>query len=242
MNTISPGASLVRLAAVSKSYGTNRQQTQAVRDISLEVLPGHLYLLLGPSGSGKTTLLTLMAGLLKPSSGTVVLFGNNIAAYADKHLQQLRARHMGFVFQNFLLIETLTALENVKLVLHFAGKSATEAKNLARALFEQLGIEHLASKLPHTLSRGEQQRVALARAMANGGELIVADEPTASLESQQGLEIIRLLQSMAKEGKQGVVVATHDLRLVEYADHVLYLRDGALVQTCEGRSSREGAV
>lgn len=229
MNTMPPGAACVRLSAVSKSYGANSQQTRAVRDISLEVLPGQLSLLLGPSGSGKTTLLTLMAGLLKPSSRTVVLFGKNIAAYTEKHLQQLRARHMGFVFQNFLLIETLTALENVILVLQFGGKSTTEAKNLARGLFKQLGIDHLASKFPHKISRGEQQRVALARAMANGGKLILADEPTASLESQQRLEIIRLLQNIAKEGKKGVVVATHDVRLVEYADQVLYLHDGALV-------------
>jgi putative ABC transport system ATP-binding protein len=233
MNTNPFSAVSVRLSAVTKSFGTNSHCTYAVRELSFEARPGQLILLLGPSGSGKTTLLTLMAGLIRPSTGTVCLFGNDIVAYSDDELQQLRARRVGFVFQNFLLIESLTVEENIALVLRFGGKDAADARQGAARLLESIGIAHLAKMFPHRLSQGEKQRVAVARAIANGGELIIADEPTASLESKQGLEIIRLLQTLAKEQGKCVVVATHDLRLVDYADKTLHLRDGEVVRVEE---------
>jgi putative ABC transport system ATP-binding protein len=233
MNTNPLSATSVHLSAVTKSFGTNSHCTYAVRAISFEACSGELILLLGPSGSGKTTLLTLMAGLIRPSAGTVSLFGNDIVAYSDDELQRLRARRVGFVFQNFLLIESLTVEENIALVLRFGGKDAAVARQEAARLLESIGITHLAKMFPHRLSQGEKQRVAVARAIANGGELIIADEPTASLESKQGLEIIRLLQTLAKEQGKCVVVATHDLRLVDYADKTLHLRDGEVVRVEE---------
>lgn len=231
MNTFPMTEWPVRLSAVTKNYGANSHCTYAVRGISFEACPGELVLLLGPSGSGKTTLLTLMAGLIKPSSGNVILFGSDVARYSDEELQQLRARHIGFVFQNFLLIETLTVEENITLVLRFAAKDAATSNQEALNLLTTMGIAHLSKMFPNRLSQGEKQRVAIARAIANGGELIIADEPTASLESKQGLEIICLLRSLAKEYKKCVVVATHDLRLVDYADKILRLNDGEIVKT-----------
>jgi putative ABC transport system ATP-binding protein len=222
---------VVRLDVVSKTFGSNGNRTFAVRDVSLEASSGELVLLLGPSGSGKTTLLTLMAGLVEPTSGKVSLFGKDIVDYSSKELQKLRAIRIGFVFQTFHLIDSLNVMENVALVLRFAGKTRAQAKRHARELLEQFHIEHLFRKFPANLSQGEKQRVAVARAIANGAELIIADEPTASLETKQGFDIIRLLHEYAKEQNRCVIVASHDLRIVEFADRVLRLEDGVVTRT-----------
>ncbi len=222
--------SVVRLDGVSKIFGSNGNRTAAVRNISLEACSGELVLLLGPSGSGKTTLLTLIAGLVKPTSGTVSIFGMNIEDYTPKELQRLRAMRIGFVFQTFHLIDSLNVLENVALVLRFAGKTRAKAKRHAKDMLERFHIEHLFRKFPANLSQGEKQRVAVARAIANQAELIIADEPTASLESKQGFDIIQLLHQYAQEENRCVIVASHDLRIVEFADRVLKLEDGIITQ------------
>jgi putative ABC transport system ATP-binding protein len=228
MNRPENGSEIVRLENVSKVFGVNGQGTTAVQGVTLSLSAGELVLLLGPSGSGKTTLLTLMAGLIEPSEGSVSLFGDDVGEYSEEELQRLRARRLGFIFQNFLLIESLSVLENITLVLRFAGKEAGEARLAARNLLRQFDIDRLADRYPAKLSQGEKQRVAIARAIANGAELIIADEPSASLESSQGLEIIMLLRRLAKEGNRCVVVASHDLRLIGYADRVVRLRDGMI--------------
>jgi len=219
---------VVQMTDVSKIFGTNEHRTAAVRNVSLRASCGELVLLLGPSGSGKTTLLTLAAGLVKPTSGTVSLFGKDVESHAPGELQRLRALRIGFVFQNFHLIDSLKVIENVALVLRFAGKRRAQAKGIARTLLEKFHVGHLASKFPSTLSQGEKQRVAVARAIANGAELIIADEPTASLETKQGFDIIRLLHDYAKKQNRCVIIASHDLRIVEFSDRVLRLRDGML--------------
>jgi putative ABC transport system ATP-binding protein len=224
-------STVVRLDGVSKIFGSNGNRTFAVRDVSLEASSGELVLLLGPSGSGKTTLLTLMAGLVEPTSGTVSIFGRDVEDYASKELQRLRATRIGFVFQTFHLIDSLNVIENVALVLRFAGKTRAQAKRRARELLKQFHIEHLFRKFPANLSQGEKQRVAVARAIANGAELIIADEPTASLETKQGFDIIRLLHEYAKERNRCVIVASHDLRIVEFSDRVLQLEDGVITKT-----------
>jgi putative ABC transport system ATP-binding protein len=231
MTGIEGMSTVVKLDCVSKIFGSNGNRTFAVRDVSLEASCGELVLLLGPSGSGKTTLLTLMAGLVEPTSGTVSIFGENIEDYTSGQLQRLRATRIGFVFQTFHLIDSLNVIENVALVLRFAGKTRTQAKRRARELLEQFHIEHLFRKFPANLSQGEKQRVAVARAIANGAELIIADEPTASLETKQGFDIIRLLHEYAKERNRCVIVASHDLRIVEFADRVLRLEDGVVTRT-----------
>ncbi len=219
---------IVRLDAVNKVFGPGERGTMAARDVTLSAHRGELVVMLGPSGSGKTTLLTLMAGLLSPSSGEVRLYGAPVEGYSPRALQHLRARRVGFVFQTFLLLDPLTVRENVTLVLRFAGTGRTEAEKRAGELLERLGIRHLAEKFPPTLSQGEKQRTAVARAFANRPGLILADEPTASLETRQGQEIIHLLHGYAKQEDGCVIVATHDQRIAGLADRVLQLKDGAV--------------
>ena len=220
---------VVLLTSVSKTFGRGETMTVALQDVSVSAGRGELVLLLGPSGSGKTTLLTLIAGLLKPSEGTVALFGRELERYSEESLQRLRARSIGFIFQNFLLIEPLTVLENIILVLEFAEVRRSSARAEAHRLLSQLGVAHLTNKFPSQLSQGEKQRVAIARATANKASLIIADEPTASLESNQGMQIVRLLHELAARDHRCVIVASHDLRLVEFADRVLRMKDGRLI-------------
>ena len=220
---------VAELINVSKKFGSNGGRTTAARNISLRLSPGELVLLLGPSGSGKTTLLTLIAGLIEPSTGDVYLFGRNTENYSSEELQQIRAERFGFIFQNFLLIDPLTVAGNVELVLRFAGNNPEQCRIRARQLLEKFNILHLTERLPAKLSQGEKQRVAIVRALANNAELIIADEPTASLESGQGFEIIRMLHMLARQEGRCVVVASHDLRLAQFADRVLKMADGSLV-------------
>jgi putative ABC transport system ATP-binding protein len=217
---------LVSADRVVKVYNGGGQKSAAVRGVSLEACRGELILLLGPSGSGKTTLLTLMAGLCRPTEGRVSLFGRNLEEYGRAELQLVRARRMGFVFQTFLLLDSLTAQENVEIVLRFNGCPKAERSERALGLLRDLGIGSLAGKFPATLSQGQKQRVAVARAIANDAELILADEPTGSLETSQGIAIIRLLHALAKDRDKCVIVASHDLRLADYADRILRLEDG----------------
>jgi putative ABC transport system ATP-binding protein len=224
---------VVQLSAVSKIFGSDERKTVALQDVSLDVSSGELLLVLGPSGSGKTTLLTLIAGLMKATSGTISLFGRNIELYSVRELQQIRAMRIGFIFQTFLLIDSLTVQENVGVVLRFTGKTRKEAHHQALRLLTQFHVEHLAEKFPRTLSQGEKQRVAVARAIANQGDLIIADEPTGCLESKQGFEIIKLLKTYSRDQNRCVIVASHDLRIGEYADRILRMEDGALVETVQ---------
>ncbi len=221
---------IASLDHVSKSYGFNGSTTTALNDISLEVNSGELVLLLGPSGSGKTTLLSLLAGLLEPTTGDVRLFGRRVSAYTGRALQKVRAQRIGFVFQNFLLLEALTVRQNIELVRSFATAEEGKTGRSTDDLLRQMSIGHRADMYPGRISQGEKQRAAIARALVNDADLLLADEPTASLESSQGAEIIRLLHGLAKEENRGVVVASHDLRLVDFADRVLRLVDGSLVQ------------
>jgi putative ABC transport system ATP-binding protein len=219
---------VVRLDDVTKVFGTNEPRTTAVKDVSLEAHPGELILLLGPSGSGKTTLLTLIAGLSRPTAGRVRIFGRDIDSYPAAELQVLRATRIGFIFQTFLLLDSLTAQENVAMVLRFNGYRERDRQQRARALLDRFKVGHLCDKFPRTMSQGEKQRVAIARALANRAELVIADEPTGSLETRQGFDIIRLLHGQAKDNKTCVIVASHDLRLAEFADRIFQLEDGRM--------------
>jgi putative ABC transport system ATP-binding protein len=224
--TSPPVASALR---VSKVYGGAGHRTTALSDVSFEANAAELVLLLGPSGSGKTTLLTIVAGLERPTAGEVSLFGKNITSYSPGQIQKLRACSIGFVFQSFHLIDDLTVLDNVLLVTRFARQPRHAAKERALGLLARFGVGKLATAYPRTLSQGEKQRVAVARALVNEAKLIIADEPTASLASQQGFEIVGLLRSFATDENRCVVVASHDERIAEFSDRVLRLRDGTLV-------------
>ncbi len=217
---------IAQLINVSKVFSTGEQKTCAVNDVSLDLFTGEMVVLLGPSGSGKTTLLTTLAGLIQSTNGMVMLFGRPLASYTQADLQHLRAARIGFVFQTFLLIDALTVEENISIVTKFVRGQRNGVRNEILELLRHLNIAHLGTKHPAELSQGEKQRVAIARAVINKPDLIIADEPTASVDTANGTEITRLLHSFAKESGKCVLVTSHDQRVVAFADRVVEMEDG----------------
>ncbi|MDP4276192.1 MAG: ABC transporter ATP-binding protein [Bacteroidota bacterium] len=219
---------LAELVNVTKLYEGPHGGTLALQQISFAADPGEMVLLLGPSGSGKTTFLTLLAGLQRPTSGEVFLFGKEVTGYTQRELQWMRAVRIGFIFQTFLLLDSLTVLQNVMIVSRFAGTGKKEAKEKAIDYLTRLGVERLSEAYPSRISQGEKQRVAVARALVNGAALIFADEPTGSLASKQGMEIVDFLKESVRNERRCIIMASHDERIIQQADSVLVLRDGAL--------------
>jgi putative ABC transport system ATP-binding protein len=219
----------IALAAdsVMKTFGEGETLVQAVRGVNLEVAPGEVVLIMGPSGSGKTTLLSMLGAMLKPTSGRIIAAGSDLTALPESKLPRFRAHTFGFVFQDFNLLGALSARENVELALNLAGVSGKTARSRAFELLEGFGLSDRLDFKPHKLSGGEKQRVAIARALANQPPVILADEPTANLDSKIGHEIARLLRNVASEEKRAVVMVSHDSRLKEVADRTLWLEDGA---------------
>jgi len=218
--------STLQVTHVTKRYGSGATEVTAVRDVSLSVAPGEIVLIMGPSGSGKTTLLSMLGALLKPTEGEIHLNGDVISALAENRLPDIRLRQFGFIFQDFNLLSALTALENVAIVAELAGTKNGTAHKKAAALLAELGLAERLNFLPEKLSGGEKQRVAIARALVNDPALILADEPTANLDSKIGHEIMRLLRGIAKEQGRSVVIVSHDQRIKDIADRVLWLEDG----------------
>ena len=216
----------LRVEHVSKRFGSGETEVFAVRDVSLSVAPGEVVLIMGPSGSGKTTLLSMLGALLKPTEGTIQLDGTVLSALSEKRLPTVRLRSFGFIFQDFNLLSALTVLENVALVAELAGAKKSAANEKGRTLLTELGLAERLDFLPEKLSGGEKQRVAIARALVNNPSLILADEPTANLDSKIGHEIMRLLRRIAKEQDRSVVIVSHDARIKDIADRVLWLEDG----------------
>jgi putative ABC transport system ATP-binding protein len=212
---------------VVKTFGEGETLVQAVRGVDLEVPEGEVVLIMGPSGSGKTTLLSILGAMLRPTSGRVMAAGSDIAALPESKLPRFRAGTFGFVFQDFNLLGALTARENVEFALNLAGVTGKPAHLRAEELLEGFGLASRLDFKPHKLSGGEKQRIALARALANRPPVILADEPTANLDSKIGHEIARLLRSAATEEQRAVVIVSHDNRLKEVADRILWLEDGA---------------
>lgn len=211
---------------VSKRYGAGTTEVTAVRDISLDVMPGEVVLIMGPSGSGKTTLLLMLGALLRPSSGTIAVNGTIVSDLPEQRLPAVRLRQFGFVFQDFNLLSALTVLDNVAIVGELAGLRRASARSRADALLRTLGLGERLGFLPEKLSGGEKQRVAIARALLNEPAIILADEPTANLDSKIGHEIMRLLRGIAREQRRSVVIVSHDGRIKDIADRVLWLEDG----------------
>lgn len=218
--------STLRVEGVTKRFGAGATEVVAVRNVSLAVAPGEIVLIMGPSGSGKTTLLSMLGALLKPTEGTIHLNGEVISALAENRLPDIRLRQFGFIFQDFNLLSALTALENVAIVAELAGMRNGAARKKAAALLAELGLGGRLNFLPEKLSGGEKQRVAIARALINDPTLILADEPTANLDSKIGHEIMRLLRNIAREQGRSVVIVSHDQRIKDIADRVLWLEDG----------------
>lgn len=216
----------LQVTHVTKKFGAGATEVTAVRDVSLSVAPGEIVLIMGPSGSGKTTLLSMLGALLKPSEGTIALDGTTISALAENRLPDIRLKQFGFIFQDFNLLSALTALENVALVAELAGVKHGAARNRATGILTELGLGARLNFLPEKLSGGEKQRVAIARALVNEPTLILADEPTANLDSKIGHEIMRLLRNIAREQNRSVIIVSHDQRIKDIADRVLWLEDG----------------
>jgi putative ABC transport system ATP-binding protein len=213
---------------VKMVYQTGGESFQALKGVDLNVQRGNIQLLMGPSGSGKTTLLSILAGILTPTSGSVQLLGQEITGMSRKQLARFRLENIGFIFQDFNLFPALTALENIELALKVKGTRGKAIRHEAEVLLEQVGLLNKAKQLPQNLSGGQKQRVAIARALAGNPQLIMADEPTAALDSHNGHAVIELLRQLAKEGGRTVLMVTHDPRIVDVADRVAYLEDGDL--------------
>ena len=224
-------AATLQISHITKRYGSGSTEVIAVRDVSLSVDPGEIVLIMGPSGSGKTTLLSMLGVLLKPTEGEIHLNDTTISALAESQLPDIRLKQFGFIFQDFNLLSALTALENVAIVAELAGTKSGEARRKATTLLTGLGLGERLDFLPEKLSGGEKQRVAIARALVNNPTLILADEPTANLDSKIGHEIMRLLRSIAKDQGRSVVIVSHDQRIKDIADRVLWLEDGEFKET-----------
>ena len=219
-------SSRLQVRHVTKRFGSGAARVTAVRDVSLDVAPGEILLIMGPSGSGKTTLLSMLGSLLKPTKGEIWLDGEILSTLAENRLSSIRLHKFGFIFQDFNLLSALSALENVALVAELAGVKSSAARKKAAALLTELGLGERLNFLPEKLSGGEKQRVGIARALVNDPVLILADEPTANLHSSIGHEIMRLLRRIAKEQARSVIIVSHDQRIKEMADRVLWLEDG----------------
>ncbi len=231
------GAPVVSAENVTRRYGEDATEVDALRGVSLEVTDGELVAVMGPSGSGKSTLMHILAGLDKPTSGTVQLAGIEITTLDDSRLTQLRRDHIGFVFQFFNLLPMLTAEENIVLPLSIAGERP-EQEWLAE-LLSRTGLAPRASHRPAELSGGEQQRVAIARALITKPTIVLADEPTGNLDSKTSGEILELLRVTAKQYGQTIVMVTHDPRGASIADRVLFIADGKIVRELGSSSAGE---
>jgi putative ABC transport system ATP-binding protein len=218
--------SVITVRGLTKVYGKGDLAVAAVRDVDLAVEAGEVVLVMGPSGSGKTTLLLMLGAMLRPTSGSIVVDGVDLAIAAERSLPPLRARHFGFVFQDFNLLTALDALENVELACNIAGVRGGEAQRRGTDLLTRLGLGDRLNFRPDQLSGGEKQRVAIARALANDARVILADEPTANLDRAHGHDIARLLRQLATDDGRSTIIVSHDDRLRDIADRVLWLEDG----------------
>jgi putative ABC transport system ATP-binding protein len=219
----------VDLMGVSKEYIVNGKPVKALSSITLSVKEGEVAAIVGPSGAGKTTILNIIAGLEKPSEGEARVLGLDLSVSNEQSLSAFRSANVGFIFQSYNLVSTLTAEENVELMMELAGWSDSRRnEKLTSDLINMVGLTDRAQHLPAQLSGGEQQRVAIARAMANDPALILADEPTGNLDQKTGLEIVKLLSRLKEEKGKTLVVTTHDDRIVEMADVIYRLVNGSL--------------
>jgi putative ABC transport system ATP-binding protein len=220
----------VDFVGVSKEYVVDGKSVKALASVTLSVKEGEVVAIVGPSGAGKTTVLNIIAGLEEPSQGEARVLGMDLAVSNEQSLSAFRSANVGFIFQSYNLVSTLTAEENVELMMELAGWSDSERnEKLTAELINLVGLTERAKHLPAQLSGGEQQRVAVARAMANDPPLILADEPTGNLDQKTGQEIVKLLSRLKEEKRKTLVVTTHDDRIVEMADVIYRLENGSLV-------------
>ncbi|MFJ6678457.1 ABC transporter ATP-binding protein [Microbacterium sp. NPDC091382] len=229
-------AAVLQLVGVTQQYGEGETSVSALSGVDLTVDKGELVAIMGASGSGKSTLLSIAGGLQKPTSGEVVVEGTYLSTATRRDLAQLRRRSLGFVFQDFNLIPTLTAVENVTLPLELDGFRARVARRAGRDALASVGLEDKLDSYPDDLSGGQQQRVAIARAVVGGRRLILADEPTGALDSVTGEAVMKMIRHRVDQGAAGILV-THEPRHAAWADRIVFLRDGRIID----ESQRRGA-
>jgi putative ABC transport system ATP-binding protein len=218
----------VSVRAVTKIFGEGAAATPALRAVDLDVFPGELVLLMGPSGSGKTTLLSIMGCILRATSGSVRVAGEEVTAMSERQLPRIRLQHIGFIFQGFNLFPTLTAGENVELALDLKKVDRRTARRRAGELLDQVEMAGKYHSFPADLSGGQKQRIAIARALAGDPEIILADEPTAALDSHTGHTVMELMRDLAHRRNRAVVIVTHDSRVLSFGDRTIRLEDGCI--------------
>jgi putative ABC transport system ATP-binding protein len=219
---------VLELINVSQVFGDKTNPTHAMREVSLQIPPRQVVIIMGPSGAGKSTLLTIAGALRKPTSGEVIIAGMPLSSLNNDQLADVRLHKVGFVFQEFNLMDSLTVSQNLELVMRKAKVPAKNAQARANELLSILGLSHRKDFRPRTLSGGERQRVAIARAIANNPQIIMADEPTASLDGARGAEVMGMLQMIAHDMGTAVLMVSHDHRVLHYADRIVWLEDGHL--------------
>ncbi len=227
-------AALLEARGIVKVLGVGAAEVRALKGVNLDLVPGELTLMMGPSGSGKTTLLSILGCILGPTEGTLSIGGISTEGMGPEGLADIRRKHVGFVFQAYNLVPTLTAMENVMLALDLRGASLADQPELAFKALKAVGLAHRVNASPSKMSGGEKQRVAIARALAGSPSVILADEPTAALDSENGKHVMALLSEVARDHSRAVLVVTHDHRTLSYADRLVRIEDGKIV----GRSRR----
>jgi putative ABC transport system ATP-binding protein len=232
---------VIQALNLTKTYAQGEAAMLALDEVTFDLHAGELALLVGPSGSGKTTLLSIMGCILRPTSGTLRVLGDDVTRLAERDLPAIRRERIGFIFQSFNLFATLTTLQNVALALDLRGVAARVARDKAAALLDQVGLASKLGAYPADLSGGQKQRVAIARALAGDPPIILADEPTAALDSQSGRTVMDLLQRLARERGRAVAIVTHDNRMLGYGDRLVKMEDGRLVSD-ERQAVLQGAV
>lgn len=213
---------------VSKTYASGAAAVRALDGVSVEASFGELLMLMGPSGSGKTTLVSMMGCILAATSGSIRVSGTEIVGLSERRLPKVRLDHIGFIFQGFNLFPALKAAENVAIALDLKGIRGSAARKRSLTLLDQVGLADKAESYPADLSGGQKQRVAIARALAGDPEIILADEPTAALDSQSGRTVMELLNTLAHDRGRAVVIVTHDNRTIQYADRIVHIADGKI--------------
>ncbi len=223
----------VRCSGITKHYGVGEAQVLALRGIDLDVRAGELLMLVGPSGCGKTTLISVIAGILDQDEGNCMLFGRDIKQFSKEERVSYRGKNIGFVFQSFNLIPTLTAAENVAIPLLINGMKMDAALVEARERLREVGLEGREESLPTQLSGGQQQRVAIARALVHKPKLVVCDEPTSALDGETGRKVMEVLKQLAVGSDRALVIVTHDSRIYDFADRIAHMEDGRIVSVDE---------
>ncbi|WP_211747813.1 ABC transporter ATP-binding protein [Paenibacillus sp. Marseille-Q4541] len=220
----------LQLENITKTFGDGDSSIQVLKNVTLNVKAGEFIALVGPSGSGKSTFLSIAGALLAPSSGRIVIGGQDLSQFSEKKMNEIRLDKIGFVFQSANLIPYLTVKDQLLLIAELSGKKGKAANQKADEMLKRLGLAHRAHAYPENLSGGERQRVAIARAWMNDPEILLADEPTASLDSERGRAVVEMLAQEVKQSNKSAIMVTHDTRMLDLCDRVVYMEDGVLTE------------